>query len=56
MRICDKCQKHKEPLTHFIVKKQSYELCDDCLQEIVDFIKGKKKNMFGNFGFGGFDN
>ena len=46
MKICDKCNKHKEKLNVFLVRKRSFDLCNDCLDSIVIFIENKKKNTF----------
>jgi superfamily II helicase len=43
MKICDHCLKHKDKLNELIIKNKTYEICNDCLDEIIDFIKPKKR-------------
>lgn len=53
MRVCDRCHK-TEKLTTLTAKGESFELCDECLECVANYIqfsyKPKKGFLGGMFG------
>jgi hypothetical protein len=41
MKICDKCKKSNK-LSNIKLKDKSFDLCDNCINELIKSIKGKK--------------
>lgn len=47
MKVCDKCKKSKE-VKSATIKGKKFELCSDCSNKIIDWIKREDKSFLQN--------
>ena len=51
VRVCDRCKREQGLITVIEIMGNDYDLCDDCIKGLVNYIKvGTKKGMFSSLG------